>query len=88
MPVNAEPGKGRVPRKHASRITCPNCGNDTDFVEIADGVIITTHYFQNEDGSFTQEDDDSQILGEIRFFCAECNTDLTQFHQRFLEMLF
>ncbi len=70
------------------RIVCPNCGNDREFLEIADGVILTTRYVQNDDNSFTQEGDESQILGEIRFYCGECNTDLTQFHQRFLEMLF
>lgn len=74
--------------KSCLRITCPNCGNDRDFIEVADGVILTTHYVQNNDCSFTQDGDESQILGEIRFFCGECNTDLTQFHQRFLEMLF
>ena len=76
------------PKKSTYRIVCPNCGNDRDFFEVADGVILTTHYVQNNDCSFTQEGDESQILGEIRFFCGECNTDLSRFHQRFVEMLF
>jgi hypothetical protein len=84
LPLNGKP----VQNKTSLRITCPECGNDTDFFEVADGVILTTHYSQNEDGSFTQDEDESQILGEITFYCGECNTDLTQFHQRFLEMLF
>lgn len=70
------------------RITCPECGNDTEFFEIADNVIITTRYIQNDDCSFTQEGDESQILGEIKFYCAECDADLSRFHQRFMEMLF
>lgn len=70
------------------RIVCPECGNDVDFVEVADDVIITTRYIQNEDSSFIQEDDESQVLGEIKFYCGECNADLSHFHQRFLEMLF
>lgn len=70
------------------RIVCPECGNDVDFVEVADDVIITTRYVQNDDRSFTQEDDDSQVLGEIKFYCGECNADMSRFHQRFLEMLF
>jgi len=74
--------------KTGMRLTCPTCGNDRDFVEVADGVILTTHYVQNDDCSFTQDGDESQILGEIRFFCGECNADLTRFHQRFVEMLF
>lgn len=70
------------------RILCPTCGNDSEFLEVADGVILTTRYMQNEDNSFTQEGDESQILGEIRLYCGECNSDLSSFHQRFLEMLF
>ncbi|MEA3548323.1 MAG: hypothetical protein U9R66_11745 [Thermodesulfobacteriota bacterium] len=78
----------RPSKKRGNLITCPNCGNDRDFFEIAEGVILTTHYVQNADSSFTQDSDESQILGQIRFFCGECNTDLSQFHQRFVEMLF
>lgn len=80
--------KKKISTQTLMLITCPHCGNDQDFVEVADGVILTTHYVQNDDCSFTQDGDESQILGEIRFFCGECNADLTKFHQRFLEMLF
>lgn len=75
-------------QKAGQRIVCPHCGNDTDFFEVADSVILTTHYAQNDDGSFSQVEDESQILGEINLFCGECNADLSYFHQRFLEMLF
>jgi len=75
-------------RSSPYRITCPECGNDADFFEVADGVMITTRYLQNQDGSFTQDGDESQVLGEVKFFCGECNTDVSQFHQRFLDMLF
>jgi len=75
-------------KNSSMRITCPDCGNDSEFLEVADGVIITTRYLQNSDCSFTQEGDESQVLGEIKLFCGECNSDLSQFHQRFLEMLF
>jgi len=78
----------QVHPNRSMRIVCPNCGNDQEFLEVADGVILTTRYIQNDDNSFTQEGDDSQILGEIRFYCGECNTDLSQYHQRFFEMLF
>ena len=78
----------RSTRKNIMRIKCPSCGNDAEFLEVADGVVLTTRYVQNEDGSFSQEGDESQILGEIKFYCGECNADLTEYHQRFLEMLF
>lgn len=70
------------------RIVCPQCGNDTDFLEVASGVILTNRYVQNEDCSFTQQEGDSRILGDVRFFCNECQTDLSAYHQRFLDMLF
>ncbi|NDY42499.1 hypothetical protein G3N55_06540 [Dissulfurirhabdus thermomarina] len=70
------------------RIVCPHCGNDRHFFEVAEEVMLTTRYVQNEDGSFTPQSDDSQILGDIRFYCAECNADLSQYHGRFVEMLF
>ncbi|HET97177.1 MAG TPA: hypothetical protein ENN98_00440 [Desulfurivibrio alkaliphilus] len=79
--------KKRISRS-LTLIKCPHCGNDRDFLEVADNVIITTNYRQNSDGSFTQEGDESQILGEIKLYCGECNSDLSQFHSRFLEMLF
>lgn len=86
MQPDTEPQKAL--KKSSARIRCPRCGNDIDFLEVADGVILTTRYVQNDDGSFTQEGDESQILGEIKFYCGECNTDLSPYHERFLEMLF
>ncbi|MCK5341155.1 MAG: hypothetical protein KAJ60_08785 [Desulfobulbaceae bacterium] len=86
-----ETEKGSTPKvanRASTRISCPTCGNDSEFFEVADGVILTTRYIQNDDQSFTQDGDESQILGEIRFFCGECNTDLSRYHQRFMEMLF
>ena len=70
------------------RITCPECTNNKDFLEVSDGVILTTRFLQNNDGSFSQELDDSQVLGQVKFYCGDCGADLTQFHKRFLEMLF
>ncbi|MEN8189395.1 MAG: hypothetical protein ABFS19_06070 [Thermodesulfobacteriota bacterium] len=71
-----------------SRIACPNCGNDSEFVEVADDVVLTTLYIQNQDGSFTPVEDNSQVLGEVKLLCGECEADLTAFHQRFSDMLF
>lgn len=71
-----------------NRLSCPNCGNDYDFYEIAEDAVITTHYIQNQDGSFTPVEDESQVLGEIKLICGQCQEDLSIFHQRFSEMLF
>lgn len=74
--------------KVANRISCPNCGNDHSFFEIADDVVITTHYVQNPDGSFTLEESSSQPFGSVKLFCGNCEEDLSPFHQRFQEMIF
>jgi len=71
-----------------NRIICPDCGNDTEFIEVAENVILSTLYIQNQDGSFTPEEDESQVVGEIKLICAQCETDLSIFHDRFAEMLF
>ncbi|WP_456432342.1 hypothetical protein [Thermosulfuriphilus sp.] len=77
-----------LPGNLTMRVVCPDCGNDTDFYEVAENVIMTTHYIQNEDGSFTPVSDDSQVIGEVRLYCGHCNADLTKYHRRFMEMLF
>ena len=71
-----------------NRISCPECGNDEEFYEIAENAIITTGYSQNDDGSFTPEEENSKILGDIKLICGQCGKDLSMFHQRFSEMLF
>ena len=43
------------------KVSCPYCGNDDDFYEVAEGVTITTFYVQNEDGSFSTVSDDSKF---------------------------
>ena len=81
------PSPGRLTRA-GMRIVCPECGNDQDFFEVAQEVTITTRYVQNPDGSFTPQSDESTILGDIKLFCGECYTDLSQYYQRFAEMIF
>ncbi len=72
----------------ANRITCPFCGNNTDFFQIAEDAIITTHFNQNADGSFTQEENESQVFGEIKLYCGNCEEELPEFLDRFTEMVF
>ena len=73
----------------ANRLTCPFCGNDRDFFQIAEDAIITTYFKQNADGSFTQDENESQILGEIKLFCGSCEEELPpEFLDRFTEMVF
>lgn len=72
----------------AGRVVCNTCGNKSDFVEIAENVLVTTRYKQNSDGSFTPEENDTEIFGAVKFLCGKCGEDLTQYHAHFLEMSF
>lgn len=76
------------PGQPIGRIACPACGNDQDFIEVARDVIVTTRYVQNPDGSFTPEDNDTEIVGKVGLFCGQCNADLTIFHNHLQEMTF
>ena len=72
----------------AGRVVCNACGNKKDFVEIAENVLVTTRYKQNSDGSFTPEENDTEVFGAVKFLCGKCGEDLTQYHAHFLEMSF
>ncbi len=72
----------------ANRLTCPVCGNDEVFFELANDVLLTSYYIQNSDGSFTHDGDSTQVNGDVLLFCGSCQEDLTQYHQRFREMIF
>jgi DNA-directed RNA polymerase subunit M/transcription elongation factor TFIIS len=72
----------------SGRITCNRCGNASQFVEMANNVLVTTHYVQNRDGSFTQEESETEVLGEVRLLCGQCGADLSQYHSHFMEMTF
>ncbi|MEE4243079.1 MAG: hypothetical protein V2I36_16575 [Desulfopila sp.] len=74
--------------KIINRLTCPFCDNDSDFFEVAEDAIITTYYCQNKDGSFTANDQNSEILGNVRLYCGNCGENLDLYHQRFREMIF
>ncbi|HKJ64409.1 MAG TPA: hypothetical protein VJ969_03345 [Desulfopila sp.] len=74
--------------KIVNRLVCPYCNNDSDFFEVAEDALITTYYGQNEDGSFTATDQNSEILGSVQLFCGSCGENLNGFHERFREMIF
>jgi hypothetical protein len=70
------------------RIVCPACGNTSEFVEVAGNVLVTNHYRQNRDGSFSVVRNETEINGEIKMFCGRCSADLTRFHAHMQEMTF
>ena len=74
--------------KPLGRIVCPHCGNDRDFLEVANDVVVTTSYIQNDDGSFTPEESDREVLGKIDLYCSQCENDVSFFHNHLMEMIF
>ena len=83
------PKKVKIPAgEPAGRVQCPACGNKEEFVEVAENVLVTTRYRQNSDGSFTLQDNETEIYGGIKFLCGKCGEDLSRYHTHFLEMSF
>ena len=74
--------------KPLGRVVCPHCGNDHDFIEVARNVVVTTQYVQNDDGSFTPNEGNSEILGKVGLYCNHCDTDVSFFHNHLMEMIF
>lgn len=72
----------------SGHLTCPVCGNTEDFIELARNVTVTTRYLQNEDGSFTPEENETDIHGDVRLLCGKCSADMTSYHNHFLDMIF
>ena len=72
----------------ANLLKCPQCGNQRDFLEVIENEIITNHYSQNPDGSFSFNEQSSQSTGTSSLYCAVCEEDLSGFLDRFLEMIF
>ena len=75
-------------REPLGRLSCPRCGNSSQFVEQLESVLVTTTYLQNTDGSFTPVEQNSGTDGEMSLLCGECGYDLSPFHAHFREMVF
>jgi DNA-directed RNA polymerase subunit M/transcription elongation factor TFIIS len=72
----------------SGRLVCPACGNSEDFVELARNVTVSTLYRQNDDGSFSPVNNDTEIHGEVFLLCSKCGADMTSYHSHFLDLIF
>ncbi len=70
------------------RIACPRCGNDQEFVEVAEDVRVTTGYRQNKDGSFTLQAEEAEVRGGLFLYCGICGHDMSKHHGHLQGMLF
>ena len=79
----------RIPSGRPSgRLVCPSCGNSKDFVELARNVTVSTLYRQNDDGSFSPVNNDTELHGDVRLLCSTCGTDMSSYHSHFFDMIF
>ncbi|WP_022856092.1 hypothetical protein [Thermodesulfobacterium thermophilum] len=67
---------------YREKIVCPNCQNSEDFYEVIENATIFVYYLQNEDGSLEALEEEIEVLGPVKFFCANCNTELTQMRNK------
>ncbi len=72
----------------AGRIICPRCGNAKNFIEVVGNTLLTTHYVQNRDGSFTPMETETEVLGEVKLYCGQCSADISEFNNHLHEMMF
>ena len=70
------------------RIICSRCGNSQDFVELTQNVNMTTLYRQNNDGSFSPIENETEIQGDIMLLCSQCGANMTRYHRHLLDMIF
>lgn len=81
--------KVKVPvGRPAGHLICPVCGNSQEFVELARNVTVSTRYVQNRDGSFTPQENETEIHGTVHLLCGKCGNDMTDYHSHFMGMLF
>ncbi len=58
-------------------IKCPYCGNSEEFYEVIENATFYIHYFQKPDGSLEPLDEEVEVLGPVKLFCANCHAELT-----------
>ncbi len=63
--------------KYKEKIVCPYCNNSEDFYEVVENATFIVHYFQGEDGSLEPVEEEVEVMGPVKFYCANCHADLT-----------
>ncbi len=58
-------------------IKCPYCGNSEEFYEVVENATFYIHYFQKPDGTLEPLEEEVEVLGPARLFCAQCHAELT-----------
>ncbi len=67
---------------YKERIVCPYCNNSEDFYEVIENATFIVYYIQNPDGTLEAIEEESEILGPVKFFCGNCHADLTMLRKK------
>lgn len=67
---------------YTEKLVCPFCKNSEDFFEIIENATIIIYYLQNEEGNLETLEEEVEVLGPIKFFCGNCNADLTELKKK------
>ena len=60
-------------------IKCPYCGNEEEFYEVIENAAFYIHYFQKADGTLEPLEEEVEVIGPIKLFCAVCRNEMTDF---------
>lgn len=69
--------------EYKERIVCPYCNNSEDFYEVIENATFLISYIQNSDGTLEPIEEEIEFLGPVKFFCGNCNADLTQLKKKY-----
>ncbi|MCS7199770.1 MAG: hypothetical protein N2327_04340 [Caldimicrobium sp.] len=62
---------------HREKLSCPYCGNSEEFYEIIENANFYIHYIQTSEGTLEPIEEEAELMGPIKFFCASCHSDLS-----------
>ena len=62
---------------YKEKIVCPYCNNSEEFYEVIENATFLIYYVQNPDGTLEPIEEETEILGPVKFFCGNCHADLT-----------
>jgi hypothetical protein len=64
------------------KIVCPYCNNSEEFYEVIENATFLIYYIQTADGTLEPIEEEMEVLGPVKFFCANCHADLTMLRNK------
>lgn len=69
-------------------IKCPQCGNESNFIETHIGGYRKHQYTQESNGRLTFEGSNYDRVEDTFLNCGKCNYNISNQYRKFLEALF